>query len=110
MSILDTLPELPPLRPGPGSFIDDQLRERDRIVAEHVVRMCAEVCRTEAADFARSGDGCRDGRYDHRADGAETCHDAILALLEPVGINGLTRTEETATASVRGLLNPKETP
>lgn len=82
MNILDTLPPMGDLEEviyaktrdfiGHGNLaaVEAVIRERDRIVAEHVVRMCAEVCNAVwMEDY-----------IDNRA--ASTCEDRILALLE----------------------------
>lgn len=87
MTILDNLPPLP----GPSHikvhrdsqgfeywdepfFDTDQLRERDRIVAEHVVRMCADRVEDERVAFGLHGDV-----WNNAIDAA---HARILALLE----------------------------
>jgi hypothetical protein len=78
MNILDTLPELPePDRAMDFSPIGKVypaylVREDRRIVAEHVVRMCAEELRNRANRIS--------GPWSHAMnEGA----DRILALLEP---------------------------
>lgn len=39
-----------------------------------------QVCIETAAELRRCADGCTDGRYDWKADGAADCVDAIRAL------------------------------
>ncbi len=39
-----------------------------------------QVCIETAAELRRCADGCTDGRYDWKADGALDCADAIRAL------------------------------
>jgi hypothetical protein len=78
-AILDTLPELPePLIQHRATFATvigftaDQLREDRRIVAEHVVRACAEELRGRANRM--------NGPWSHAMNDSA---DRILALLEP---------------------------
>jgi hypothetical protein len=75
MTILDTLPPMSVMPwlgfdPDYGDlhgFNHDHMAERDRIVVEHVVRMCAEVC-----DQHASIEGI-----------AQRCATEIRALLKP---------------------------
>lgn len=62
-------------------YTAEQMQERDRQIAELVVRACAAVCRDDADMFARQAEGYRDGRYDWMEQGATTCAESILALL-----------------------------
>lgn len=47
--------------------------------AQAVARRCAEICREEAAGFARTASGHYSGQYDHMEDGATSCEQSIRA-------------------------------
>lgn len=50
--------------------------------AQAVARRCAEICREEAAGFARTASGHYSGQYDHMEDGATSCEQSIRAEFE----------------------------
>lgn len=51
-----------------------------RAVERAAYERAAKECLATAAELRRCSDGCTDGRYDWKADGAEDCADAIRAL------------------------------
>lgn len=51
-----------------------------RAVERAAYERAAQECITTAAELRRCADGCTDGRYDWKADGADDCADAIRAL------------------------------
>lgn len=51
-----------------------------RAVERAAYERAAQECITTAAELRRCADGCTDGRYDWKADGALDCADAIRAL------------------------------
>jgi hypothetical protein len=69
--------ELPPLPDylSPGT-VHEYARAVERAAYERAVQECIET----AAELRRCADGCTDGRYDWKADGALDCADAIRAL------------------------------
>jgi hypothetical protein len=66
-----------PARPVLGSKkVVDFARAIERAAYERA----AQECLATAAELRRCADGCTDGRYDWKADGADDCADAIRAL------------------------------
>lgn len=66
-----------PARPVLGSRkVVAFARAVERAAYERAVLECLET----AAELRRCDDGCTDGRYDWKADGALDCADAIRAL------------------------------
>ena len=61
-------------------YTADQMREYARAVERAAYERAAQECITTAAELRRCADGCTDGRYDWKADGAADCVDAIRAL------------------------------
>ena len=55
---------------------DERIAEIQRAAYERAAQECIET----AAELRRCADGCTDGRYDWKADGALDCADAIRAL------------------------------
>lgn len=55
---------------------DERIAEIQRAAYERAAQECIET----AAELRRCADGCTDGRYDWKADGADDCADAIRAL------------------------------
>lgn len=55
---------------------DERIAEIQRAAYERAAQECIET----AAELRRCADGCTDGRYDWKADGALDCADAISAL------------------------------
>jgi hypothetical protein len=55
---------------------DERIAEIQRAAYERAAQECIET----AAELRRCADGCTDGRYDWKADGAADCADAIRAL------------------------------
>ena len=51
-----------------------------RVVERAAYERAAQECIETAAELRRCADGCTDGRYDWKADGADDCADAIRAL------------------------------
>jgi hypothetical protein len=51
-----------------------------RAVERAAYERAAQECIETAAELRRCADGCTDGRYDWKADGALDCADAIRAL------------------------------
>ena len=51
-----------------------------RAVERAAYERAAQECIETAAELRRCADGCTDGRYDWKADGADDCADAIRAL------------------------------
>ena len=51
-----------------------------RVVERAAYERAAQECIETAAELRRCADGCTDGRYDWKADGALDCADAIRAL------------------------------
>ncbi len=56
--------------------ITDLMRAVERAAYERAAQECIET----AAELRRCADGCTDGRYDWKADGADDCAAAIRAL------------------------------
>jgi len=67
----------PPARPVLGS---KKVIAFARAVERAAYERAAQECIETAAELRRCSDGCTDGRYDWKADGAEDCADAIRAL------------------------------
>lgn len=61
-------------------YTADQMREYARAVERAAYVKAEQVCIETAAELRRCADGCTDGRYDWKADGAADCADAIRAL------------------------------
>ena len=61
-------------------YTADQMREYARVVERAAYERAVLECLETAAELRRCGDGCTDGRYDWKADGALDCADAISAL------------------------------
>lgn len=51
-----------------------------RMIERAAYERAAQECLATAAELRRCADGCTDGRYDWKADGADDCADAIRAL------------------------------
>ena len=81
MTALPPLPA-PSLIFGIGDHREFYTAEQVEAIRRETVEACAAICRAEAHDFAEMIEGSRDARYDHMADGATTCEEAIRALLE----------------------------
>lgn len=56
------------------------MRFADMIRAE-VIRECVAVCEADRAHWQACAPGANDGRYDWKADGAESCAEELRALL-----------------------------
>ena len=69
--------ELPPL---PDYLSPGTVREYARAVERAAYVKAEQVCIETAAELRRCADGCTDGRYDWKADGAADCAEAIRAL------------------------------
>lgn len=72
-------------REGRGAFgidptFDGNLMRFARAVERAAYERAAQECIETAAELRRCADGCTDGRYDWKADGALDCADAIRAL------------------------------
>lgn len=67
----------PPARPVLGR---KKVLAFARAVERAAYERAAQECITTAAELRRCADGCTDGRYDWKADGALDCADAIRAL------------------------------
>lgn len=66
----------PQAEPKREPLSDEQIDEIQRAAYERAEQVCIET----AAELRRCADGCTDGRYDWKADGAADCADAISAL------------------------------
>ena len=62
------------------SPIGPPLERFARAVERAAYERAAQVCIETAAELRRCADGCTDGRYDWKADGADDCADSIRAL------------------------------
>ena len=72
-----------PLYQGDFPSIDVKARWRTWQAATAAALERAEkACEEEAADIRSEGKGCHTGQYDHMADGAGRCAQAIRALKE----------------------------
>ena len=72
-----------PLYQGDFPSIDVKARWRTWQAATAAALERAEkACEEEAADIRSEGKGCHTGQYDHMADGAGRCAEAIRALKE----------------------------
>ena len=65
---------------GIDPIFDGNLMRFARAVERAAYERAAQECITTAAELRRYADGCTDGRYDWKADGALDCADAIRAL------------------------------
>ena len=61
-------------------FSADQMHAYARAAQALAYERAAQECIETAAELRRCADGCTDGRYDWKADGALDCADAIRAL------------------------------
>lgn len=66
----------PQAEPKREPLSDERIAEIQRAAYERAAQECIET----AAELRRCADGCTDGRYDWKADGAADCADAIRAL------------------------------
>ena len=66
----------PQAEPKREPLSDERIAEIQRAAYERAAQECIET----AAELRRCADGCTDGRYDWKADGALDCADAIRAL------------------------------
>ena len=71
----DRFPDVP-AEPKREPLSDERIAEIQRAAYERAAQECIET----AAELRRCADGCTDGRYDWKADGADDCADAIRAL------------------------------
>ena len=69
-------PAAPQADPKREPLSDERIAEIQRAAYERAAQECIET----AAELRRCADGCTDGRYDWKADGADDCADAIRAL------------------------------
>lgn len=65
---------------GIDPILDGNLMRFARAVERAAYAKAEQVCIETAAELRRCADGCTDGRYDWKADGALDCADAIRAL------------------------------
>lgn len=65
---------------GIDPIFDGNLMRFARAVERAAYERAAQECIETAAELRRCADGCTDGRYDWKADGADDCADAIRAL------------------------------
>ena len=66
----------PQAEPKREPLSDERIAEIQRAAYERAAQECIET----AAELRRCADGCTDGRYDWKVDGADDCADAIRAL------------------------------
>ena len=60
-------------------FTADQMRAYAAAAVAMERERCATLCLEVAEGLRQEGDGCTDGRYDWKADGAEDCASEIRA-------------------------------
>ena len=65
---------------GIDPILDGNLMRFARAVERAAYECAVQECIETAAELRRCADGCTDGRYDWKADGALDCADAIRAL------------------------------
>lgn len=65
---------------GIDPTFDGNLMRFARSVERAAYVKAEQVCIETAAELRRCADGCTDGRYDWKADGAADCAEAIRAL------------------------------
>ncbi len=69
----------------PGSYTElevDLAWQAWQAATDAALERVEKACEEEAADIRSEGKGCHTGQYDHMADGAGRCAQAIRALKE----------------------------